>query len=137
MISSRSARWPSMCMRRFWGQVQILDLQQAQVPLGQNALILNARKLVQWLKIELNSFVMTRYIFHLTGLFGMLSFRCSNSALYHMHNLLCAICRVLLTLKQQIEDIIRVFDMSLLSCLIVSVLMYIFFMRSVCHILKY
>lgn len=104
-----------MSMRRFWGQVQILDLQQAQVPLGQSALILNARKLVQWLKIELNSFVMTRYIFHLTGLFGMLSFRCSNSALYHMRNLLCAVCRVLLTLKQRIEDVIRVFDVSLLS----------------------
>jgi len=93
-----------MCMKRFWGQVQILDLQQAQVPLGQSALILNGRKPVQWLKIELNSFVMTRYIFHLTGSFGMLSFSCSNSALYHMHNLWCVVCWVLLTLKQLIED---------------------------------
>jgi hypothetical protein len=91
-------------MRRFWGQVQILDLQQAQVPLGQSALILNARKLDQWLKIELNSFVMTRYICHLTGLFGMLSFSFCNSALYHMCNILCAVFRVLLTLKQLTED---------------------------------
>jgi hypothetical protein len=62
----------------------------------------------------LNSFVMTRYIFHLTGLFGMLSCSCSNSALYHMRSLLCAVCSFNPEAANR-RLIIRVFDTSLLG----------------------